>query len=75
MSRGLAHDLNNLLTPAQTLLQLLRESQLNQETINELLPMCLRNLETVRTYVNEASFFFPFLQAAWKAGFPGRNGA
>jgi signal transduction histidine kinase len=57
MSRGLAHDLNNLLTPAQTLLQLLRESRLNQETIDELLPMCLRNLETVRTYVNEALFF------------------
>ena len=57
MSRGLAHDLNNLLTPVQTLLQLLRESSMNQETINELLPMGLRNLETVRTYVNEALFF------------------
>jgi signal transduction histidine kinase len=57
MSRGLAHDLNNLLTPVQTLLQLLRESGLNQETIDELLPISLRNLETVRTYVNEALFF------------------
>ena len=57
MSRGLAHDLNNLLTPVQTLLQLFRESKLNQETIDELLPMSLRNLETVRTYVNEALFF------------------
>ena len=57
MSRGLAHDLNNLLTPVQTLLQLCRESRLNQETIDELLPMCLRNLETVRSYVNEALFF------------------
>jgi signal transduction histidine kinase len=57
MSRGLAHDLNNLLTPVQTLLQLLRESKMNQETIDELLPMGLRNLETVRTYVNEALFF------------------
>jgi signal transduction histidine kinase len=57
MSRGLAHDLNNLLTPVQTLLQLLQESKMNQETINELLPMGLRNLETVRTYVNEALFF------------------
>jgi signal transduction histidine kinase len=57
MSRGLAHDLNNLLTPVQTLLQLLQESRLNQETIDELLPMGLRNLETVRTYVNEALFF------------------
>jgi signal transduction histidine kinase len=57
MSRGLAHDLNNLLTPMQTLLQLCAESGLNQETIDELLPMCLRNLETVRSYVNEALFF------------------
>jgi signal transduction histidine kinase len=57
MSRGLAHDLNNLLTPVQTLLQLLRESKLHQETIDELLPVGLRNLETVRTYVNEALFF------------------
>jgi len=57
MSRGLAHDLNNLLTPVQTLLQLYREARLNQETIDELLPMCLRNLETVRSYVNEALFF------------------
>jgi signal transduction histidine kinase len=57
MSRGLAHDLNNLLTPVQTLLQLCLESRLNQETIDELLPMSLRNLETVRSYVNEALFF------------------
>ena len=57
MSRGLAHDLNNLLTPVQTLLQLLRESDLNQETIDELLPVGLRNLETVRAYVSEALFF------------------
>jgi signal transduction histidine kinase len=57
MSRGLAHDLNNLLTPVQTLLQLCRESHINQDTIDELLPMSLRNLETVRSYVNEALFF------------------
>ncbi len=57
MSRGLAHDLNNLLTPVQTLLQLFRESRLNQDTIDELLPISLRNLETVRTYVSEALFF------------------
>jgi two-component system sensor histidine kinase HydH len=38
-------------------LQLCRESHLNQETIDELLPMSLRNLETVRSYVNEALFF------------------
>jgi signal transduction histidine kinase len=57
MSRGLAHDLNNLLTPVQTLLQLLRESSLNQASIDELLPVGLRNLETVCAYVDEALFF------------------
>jgi signal transduction histidine kinase len=57
MSRGLAHDLNNLLTPVQTLMQLMQESSLNQATIDELLPVGLRNLETVRSYVNEALFF------------------
>jgi signal transduction histidine kinase len=57
MSRGLAHDLNNLLTPVQTLLQLMRESALNQSSIDELLPVCLHNLETVRAYVDEALFF------------------
>jgi signal transduction histidine kinase len=57
MSRGLAHDLNNLLTPVQTLLQLMRESSLNQSTIDDLLPLCLRNLATVCAYVDEALFF------------------
>ncbi len=57
MSRGLAHDLNNLLTPVQTLLQLLQEQGIKPEIITELLPMGLRNLDTVRTYVNEALFF------------------
>src|SRR6202012_1414147 len=57
MSRGLAHDLNNLLTPVQTLLQLLRETRVSQDVLDELLPISLRNLETVRTYVNEALFF------------------
>ena len=38
-------------------MQLMQESTLNQATIDELLPVGLRNLETVRTYVNEALFF------------------
>jgi signal transduction histidine kinase len=69
MSRGLAHDLNNLLTPAQTLMQLLREAHLNQDTIDELLPMCLQNLETIRTYVNEALFFSRSAKLLGKPGF------
>jgi signal transduction histidine kinase len=57
-----------LLTPVQTLLQLLQESKLNQDTIDELLPMGLRNLETVRTYVNEALFFSRSSQLQGKPG-------
>jgi len=57
MSGGLAHDLNNLLTPVQTLLQLFSEGVMDQEGMDQLLPVALRNLETVRTYVNEALFF------------------
>jgi signal transduction histidine kinase len=57
MSRGLAHDLNNLLTPVQTLLQLLGETNFKKELLEELLPMSLRNLATVRSYVSEALYF------------------
>jgi len=57
MSRGLAHDLNNLLTPMQTLLQLFQEANGSRDAIEELLPVATRNLNTVRTYVNEALFF------------------
>lgn len=73
MSRGLAHDLNNLLTPVQTLLQLLQESRMNQESIDELLPMGLRNLETVRAYVHEALFFSQFSQLQGKPGLLDRS--
>lgn len=57
MSRGLAHDLNNLLTPVQTFLQLNAQELLDEESRAELLPVASRNIETVRAYVNEALFF------------------
>lgn len=57
MSRGLAHDLNNLLTPIQTSLQLVQTGMTSAETLGEILPMALRNVETIRSYVNEALFF------------------
>lgn len=57
MSRGLAHDLNNLLTPVQTFLQLCGQGLMSKEGMEELLPVALRNIETVRAYVNEALFF------------------
>ncbi len=59
MSRGMAHDLNNLLTPLSTLLQLSAETgELNEE----LLPVATRNLETMRAYIREALFFSEHLR-------------
>lgn len=57
MSRGLAHDLNNLLTPIQTSLQLVQAGVTSPDTMDEILPMALRNVDTIRAYVNEALFF------------------
>ena len=54
MSRGMAHDLNNLLTPISTLLQLTEETG---SVDDELLPVASRNLGTVRAYIREALFF------------------
>lgn len=56
MSRGMAHDLNNLLTPVSTFLQL-SESPDDAESRAELLPVCLRNVGTIQAYVKEALFF------------------
>lgn len=57
MSRGLAHDLNNLLTPVQTCLQLVEAGLTSKETLDEILPVALRNVDAIRSYVNEALFF------------------
>jgi signal transduction histidine kinase len=56
MSRGMAHDLNNLLTPVWTLLQLSIESGATSFD-DELLPVALRNVKTMRAYIKEALFF------------------
>lgn len=58
MSRGMAHDLNNLLTPVSTFLQM-TQVQVNGNTdgANELLPTCLRNVGTIQAYVKDALFF------------------
>ena len=56
MSRGMAHDLNNLLTPVWTLLQLSIEDG-TTEFDEELLPVALRNVKTMRAYIKEALFF------------------
>ena len=57
MSRGMAHDLNNLLTPVWTLLQLTMESGNTEPLDDELLPVALRNVKTMRAYIKEALFF------------------
>ena len=56
MSKGMAHDLNNLLTPISTLLQLARE-QASPAFDDELLPVALRNLRSIQAYIREALFF------------------
>lgn len=57
MSRGMAHDLNNLLTPVHTLLQLASEGATSESLNEELLPVALRNIATMRAYIREALFF------------------
>ncbi len=57
MSRGMAHDLNNLLTPVWTLLQLSTENGNTDPLDDELLPVALRNVSTMRAYIKEALFF------------------
>jgi signal transduction histidine kinase len=53
----MAHDLNNLLTPVWTLLQLSSESGNTEPPDDELLHVALRNVATMRAYIKEALFF------------------
>ena len=71
MSRGMAHDLNNLLTPIWTLLQL--SSEMNAAGgpavfDEELLPSALRNLTSMRAYIKEALFFSENLRPDFQLG-------
>ena len=74
MSRGLAHDLNNLLTPVWTLLQLSMETGNTEPLDDELLPVALRNVSTMRAYIKEALFFSENLRPDLH-GFDGAQGA
>ncbi len=56
MSRGLAHDLNNLVTPISTYLQMAKAGANQQEINEELLPEALRNLDMMRSYIKESLF-------------------
>ncbi len=57
MSQGIAHDLNNLLTPVSTYFQVLQEDGDSAELRDGLLPSASRNLETVRSFIRESLFF------------------
>jgi signal transduction histidine kinase len=57
MSRGMAHDLNNLLTPVSTFLQLFDDGMADGSNTDELLPMALRNVTTMQAYIRESLFF------------------
>lgn len=68
MSRGMAHDLNNLLTPVWTLLQLASEEEDGNTFDEELLPVALRNIKTMRAYIREALFFSENLRPDFQLG-------
>ena len=57
MSRGMAHDLNNLLTPVSTLIQLAIEGHTEAALDDDLISVAERNLRTFRSYIKEALFF------------------
>jgi len=57
MSRGLAHDLNNLLTPVSTILQLSGRNVVPGSLEAGLFEAAYTSLRTVRSYVEEAIFF------------------
>jgi two-component system cell cycle sensor histidine kinase/response regulator CckA len=57
MSRGMAHDLNNLITPVWTYLQLANESVQSDSPTAELLPTATLNVETIQSYIKESLFY------------------
>ena len=56
MSRGMAHDLNNLLTPISTYLQLADDIPPDQAPNYELLQMAMHNLHAIHAYIRESLF-------------------
>jgi signal transduction histidine kinase len=57
MSRGLAHDLNNLLTPINTFLQLVAAKAKDDPDEEAFLTIASKNMTTIRAYIREAVFF------------------
>ncbi|MGA3171728.1 MAG: ATP-binding protein [Chthoniobacteraceae bacterium] len=68
MSRGMAHDMNNLVTPVQTLMQLIAEGVPVGSLRDELLPLATRSIDTLREYIREALFFSEHACGDFKLG-------
>ena len=68
MSQGMAHDLNNLTTPVWTLLQLLSEGVSPETLRQDLAPVAMRNIQTMREYIREALFFSEHLRPDLQIG-------
>jgi signal transduction histidine kinase len=68
MSRGMAHDLNNLTTPVWTMLQLIGEGVPAETLRHELVPVAIRNIQTMRAYIKEALFFSENLRPDFQFG-------
>ncbi len=68
MSRGMAHDLNNLITPVWTLLQLIGEGESPEDLRGELVPVAIKNIHTMRAYIKEALFFSENLRPDFQLG-------
>jgi signal transduction histidine kinase len=68
MSRGMAHDLNNLTTPVWTILQLLAEGMPAETLRTELAPVAIRNIQMMRSYIKEALFFSENLRPDFQLG-------
>ena len=69
MSRGLAHDLNNLLTPINTYVQLTGATAQRDDPDKELLQIVSKNLSVIKMYIREAVFFSttlaPKMESIW----------
>lgn len=57
LSRGLAHDLNNLITPISTYCQITEDIAEKNESLKSFAAVAQRNLSTMQSYIREALFF------------------
>lgn len=57
ISKGLAHDLNNLLTPVWTLLQVAASTENSDPEITALIASATQNVTAMRNYIRDSLFF------------------